>query len=75
LVDGVTFETTVAANGSYGMQLDSAYTWKIKVFYVNAPGEVLPQKSMLIENVISATDLQGVSNGSSIATNIVLEAK
>ncbi len=75
LVDGVTFETTVAANGSYGMQLDSAYTWKLKVFYVNAPGEVLPQRSKLTEIVLSATVLQGLSNGSSINTDIVLEAK
>jgi hypothetical protein len=34
-IAGLTRESIVDANGDYGLQLDPAYTWKLKVFYVN----------------------------------------
>ena len=38
-VPGMTRESIVDANGDYGLQLDSGFTWKIKVFYVNPSPE------------------------------------
>jgi hypothetical protein len=38
-VSGVTAEGQVENDGSFGLQLDTAYSWKLKVFYVNRPGE------------------------------------
>jgi hypothetical protein len=38
-ISGKTVEGLVDEQGAYGVQLDPNFTWKIKVFYVNKPGE------------------------------------
>jgi hypothetical protein len=38
LVAEITQETVVDSEGNYGLQLDPAYDWEVRVFYVNPPG-------------------------------------
>jgi hypothetical protein len=53
-VAGVTRESIVDANGEYGLQLDSGYDWKIKVFYVNPSPSGTQYSSRLTSEDISS---------------------
>jgi hypothetical protein len=72
-VAGVTRESIVDANGEYGLQLDSGYDWKIKVFYVN-PSPSGTQYSSLLTTTDIASNEVPVGNSRRLA-NFVLAAR
>ena len=49
IVDGKTEQAVTKVDGRYGLQLDPAYNWKLKVFYVNPDGASVNYDSILNE--------------------------
>lgn len=73
---GETAEAVTNAAGSYALQLDSSYEWKIKVFYVNPPAIITPLASYLTPVVVSSAELQAAeSNSTPKSVDITLVAK
>jgi len=56
-VSGVTREAVTDSLGKYGLDLDPTYNWKIRVFHVNAPGEIAPLASFLAPVSVLGTAL------------------
>lgn len=73
VITGLTREVVTNANGDWGLQLDTAYTWKLKVFYVNLPTDV-PQLASVTTPIV-VTKNQLTSAGSSINVPVTLAAK
>lgn len=44
------------SSGRYGLQLNPAYDWKIKVFYVNLPGDTVQLQSITTGEAVSVVD-------------------
>ena len=73
-IAGLTAEAVTDKNGDYGLDLDRNYNWKIKVFYVNLPGELSPMSSYLTPETVTSVELsqQEVLDGTPIAVNFTL---
>lgn len=75
-VTGMTREAVTDANGQYGLDLDSSYDWQVRVFYVNAPGEITPLASYLTPTAIASADLAAATNNATpIQQSFTLAAK
>lgn len=57
LVEGKTEQAITKADGRYGLQLDSAFDWKIKVFFVNPEGAATNYNSILTEWTVQSASL------------------
>ena len=70
LQEGKSEQAVSKADGRYGMQLDPAFDWKIKVFFVNPDGATTNFNSMLIEQTVLGSAL-----GSPQSRNFQLEVR
>lgn len=73
VITGKTLEAVTNANGDWGLQLDTSYTWKLKVFYVNLPTDVPQLASVTTPIVVTQTQLTSASG--SIDVPVTLSAK
>lgn len=56
-VAGKSEQASTKIDGRYGLQLDAAYDWKIKVFFVNPDGAVENYESFLTERAVAGSTL------------------
>ena len=54
---GVTEQSVTKADGRFGLQLDAAYDWKIKVFFVNPDGATEQYESSLTGRGVASSTL------------------
>lgn len=73
VISGKTLEAVTNANGDWGLQLDTSYTWKLKIFYVNLPTDVPQLASVTTPIVVTRTQLTSASG--SIDVPVTLSAK
>jgi hypothetical protein len=73
VITGKTLEAVTNANGDWGIQLDTSYTWKLKIFYVNLPTDVPQLASVTTPIVVTRTQLTSASG--SIDVPVTLSAK
>ena len=57
LVSGKVEQSITKSDGRYGLQLDSAYDWKIKVFFVNPENAATNYNSILTEVTVQGSTL------------------
>jgi hypothetical protein len=74
-VSGVTREAVTDSLGKYGLDLDPAYDWKIRVFHVNAPGEITPLASFLAPVSVLGTALGATTPGVPITQDFTLSVR
>lgn len=72
-ISGMTREAVTNANGDWGLQLETSYTWKLKVFYVNLPTDVPQLSSVTTPIVVTRTQLTSATG--SIDVPVTLSAK
>lgn len=74
-VFGVIREAVTDSLGRYGLDLDPAYDWKIRVFHVNAPGEITPLASFLVPVSVLGTALGATTPGVPITQDFTLSVR
>ncbi|SCX05650.1 carboxypeptidase-like regulatory domain-containing protein [Candidatus Aquiluna sp. UB-MaderosW2red] len=74
-VSGQTREAVTDSLGKYGLDLDPTYDWKIRVFQVNAPGEITPLASVLVPVSVLGTALGAATPSAPITQNFTLSVR
>ena len=57
LITGKTMEAVTSSEGSYGLQLSAEHNWRVRVFYVNAPGASPRISSLLTAVTVTKAEL------------------
>ena len=57
LISGKTMEAVSSGDGTYGLQLSADYNWRVRVFYVNAPGASPRLSSILTPVTVTKAEL------------------